>query len=104
MAIDKDVVVVGAVRTPFGRFGGSLANIDYYELGAIPMREVIKRVGVKPGVVNEVFWGVGDTSACRDPYTPVAARQSPITARRPPLLRPVADGGPGPPLQRFPHG
>ncbi|MHB8104731.1 MAG: thiolase family protein [Dehalococcoidales bacterium] len=83
MASDKDVVIVGAVRTPFGRFGGSLANIDYYELGAIPMREVIKRTGVKPDVVNEVFWGVGDTSACRDPFTPVAARQSLIRAGLP---------------------
>jgi acetyl-CoA C-acetyltransferase len=83
MASDKDVVIVGAVRTPFGRFGGSLANIDYYELGAIPMREVVKRVGVKPDVVQEVFWGVGDTSACRDPYTPVAARQSLIRAGLP---------------------
>jgi acetyl-CoA C-acetyltransferase len=83
MAMNKDVVIVGAVRTPFGRFGGSLANIDYYELGAIPMREVVKRVGVKPDVVQEVFWGVGDTSACRDPYTPVAARQSLIRAGLP---------------------
>jgi len=83
MANDKDVVIVGAVRTPFGRFGGSLRDIDYYELGAIPMREVVKRVGVKPNVVNEVFWGVGDTSACRDPYTPVAARQSLIRAGLP---------------------
>jgi acetyl-CoA C-acetyltransferase len=83
MANAKDVVIVGAVRTPFGRFGGSLANIDYYELGAIPMREVVKRTGVKPSDVNEVFWGVGDTSACRDPYTPVAARQSLIRAGLP---------------------
>jgi acetyl-CoA C-acetyltransferase len=83
MANDKDVVIVAAARTPFGRFGGSLANIDYYELGAIPMREVIKRSGVKPNVVNEVFWGVGDTSACRDPFTPVAARQSLIRAGLP---------------------
>ncbi|MGD1119076.1 MAG: thiolase family protein [Dehalococcoidales bacterium] len=83
MANDKDVVIVAAARTPFGRFGGSLANIDYYELGAIPMREVIKRAGVKPEVVNEVFWGVGDTSACRDPFTPVAARQSLIKAGLP---------------------
>jgi acetyl-CoA C-acetyltransferase len=83
MANDKDVVIVGAVRTPFGRFGGSLRDIDYYELGAIPMREVVKRTGVKPADVNEVFWGVGDTSACRDPYTPVAARQSLIRAGLP---------------------
>ncbi len=83
MANDKDVVIVAAARTPFGRFGGSLAGIDYYELGAIPMREVIKRSGVKPEVVKEVFWGVGDTSACRDPFTPVAARQSLIKAGLP---------------------
>ena len=83
MANDNDVVIVSAARTPFGRFGGSLRDIDYYELGAIPMREVIKRAGVKPDVVNEVFWGVGDTSACRDPYTPVAARQSLIRAGLP---------------------
>lgn len=83
MAKDNDVVIVAAARTPFGRFGGSLRDIDYYELGAIPMREVIKRAGVKPNVINEVFWGVGDTSACRDPYTPVAARQSLIRAGLP---------------------
>jgi acetyl-CoA C-acetyltransferase len=83
MPNDKDVVIVAAARTPFGRFGGSLINIDYYELGAIPMREVIKRSGVKPNVVNEVFWGVGDTSACRDAFTPVAARQSLIKAGLP---------------------
>src|SRR3989304_7571406 len=83
MAKDSDVVIGAAARTPFGRFGGSLRDIDYYELGAIPMREVVKRVGIKPSDVNEVFWGVGDTSACRDPYTPVAARQSLIRAGLP---------------------
>jgi acetyl-CoA C-acetyltransferase len=83
MAKDNDVVIVAAARTPFGRFGGSLRDIDYYELGAIPMREVVKRTGIKPNVINEVFWGVGDTSACRDPYTPVAARQSLIKAGLP---------------------
>jgi acetyl-CoA C-acetyltransferase len=83
MTNDNDVVIVGAVRTPFGRFGGSLINFDYYELGAIPMRELIKRTGIKPDLVNEVFWGVGDTSACRDPYTPVAGRQSLIRAGLP---------------------
>ncbi len=79
----NDVVIVSAVRTPFGRFGGSLRDFDYYELGAIPMREVLKRVNLSPDKVNEVFWGVGDTSACRDPYTPVAARQSLIRAGLP---------------------
>ena len=83
MADKNDVVIVSAVRTPFGRFGGSLRDIDYYELGAIPMREVLKRVNLSPDQVDEVFWGVGDTSACRDPYTPVAGRQSLIRAGLP---------------------
>ena len=83
MADKNDVVIVGAVRTPFGKFGGSLKDFDYYELGSIPMKEVVKRVGVTPETVQEVFWGVGDTSACRDPYTPVAARQSLIKAGLP---------------------
>ncbi len=79
----NDVVIVGAARTPFGKYGGSLKDIDYYDLGAIPMRELLKRVKLSPEVVGEVFWGVGDTSACKDPYTPVAARQSLIKAGLP---------------------
>ena len=80
MANKDDIVIVSAVRTPFGRYGGSLKDIDYYDLGAIPMREVLSKVKVDPDVVDEVFWGVGDTSPCKDPYTPVAARQSLIKA------------------------
>lgn len=86
MPNSNDVVIVGAVRTPFGRYGGSLRDIDYYDLGAIPMVEVLKRINMEPrsGIVDEVFWGVGDTSPCKDPYTPVAARQSLIKAGLPP--------------------
>lgn len=83
MANDNDTIIVSAVRTPFGRYGGSLKDIDYYDLGAIPMREVLKKVNLSPDIVNEVFWGVGDTSPCKDPYTPVAARQSLIKAGLP---------------------
>ena len=79
----SDIVIVSAARTPFGRYGGSLREIDYYDLGAIPMREVLGRAGLSPDVVGEVFWGVGDTSPCKDPYTPVAARQSLIKAGLP---------------------
>jgi len=81
---NSDVVIVSAVRTPFGKYGGSLSDIDYYDLGAIPMREVLRKVKVRPEVVDEVFWGVGDTSPCKDPYTPVAARQSLLKAGLPP--------------------
>jgi acetyl-CoA C-acetyltransferase len=80
---NSDVVIVSALRTPFGRYGGSLQNIDYFDLGAIPMREVLKRVNVDPNTVAEVFWGVGDTSVCKDVFTPVAARQTLIKAGLP---------------------
>lgn len=43
----------------------------------------LARVNVSPDTVEEVYWGVGDTSPCKDPYTPVAARQSLIKARLP---------------------
>jgi len=80
----KEVVIISGLRTPFGRYGGSLKDFDYFDLGAIPMREVIKRVNIEPRVVEEVFWGVGDTSVCKDVYTPVAARQSLLKAGLPP--------------------
>jgi acetyl-CoA C-acetyltransferase len=83
MVDGNDIVIVSAVRTPFGKYGGSLKDYDYYDLGAIPMKEVVSRVNLDPGMVDEVFWGVGDTSPCKDPYTPVAARQSLIKAGLP---------------------
>jgi len=70
MPNSNDVVIVGAVRTPFGRYGGSLRDIDYYDLGAIPMVEVLKRVNMEPGsgIVDEIFWAVQGslyTSSCQ---------------------------------------
>ncbi|MGZ3535814.1 MAG: thiolase family protein [Thermodesulfobacteriota bacterium] len=79
----KEIVIISAVRTPFGRYGGSFKDFDYFDLGAIPMREAIRRVKIEPGVVEEVFWGVGDTSVCKDVYTPVAARQTLLKAGLP---------------------
>ena len=75
-----DLVIVSAVRTPFGRYCGSLKEIDYFDLGALPMKEVLARVDFPADEVGEVFWGVGDTSVCKDVYTPVAARQTLIKA------------------------
>jgi acetyl-CoA C-acetyltransferase len=79
----NDIVIVSGARTPFGRYGGSLKDFEYFDLGAIPVREVLRRVNLDPKVVNEVFWGVGDTSVCKDVYTPVAARQTLLKAGLP---------------------
>lgn len=79
----KDIVIVSAVRTPFGRYCGSLREYDYFDLGAIPMKEVLARVNVPGEEVGEVYWGVGDTSVCKDVYTSVAARQTLLKAGLP---------------------
>lgn len=79
----KEVVIVSAARTPFGRFGGSLKDFNPVDLGAMVMREVITRSGYD-GAVNNVFWGVGDTVSFKDVYTPVIARQTLIKAGMPP--------------------
>ncbi len=80
----KDIVIVSAVRTPFGKYCGSLKEFDYFDLGALPMKEVLDRVNVPGDQVDEVFWGVGDTSVCKDVFTSVAARQTLIKAGLPP--------------------
>jgi len=80
----KDIVIVSAVRTPFGRYCGSLREYDYFDLGALPMKEVLEKVSVAGDQVDEVYWGVGDTSVCKDVYTSVAARQTLLKAGLPP--------------------
>ncbi len=86
----KDIVIVEAARTPFGRYCGSLREIDYFDLGALPLREILNRSGIAGETVDEVYWGVGDTSVCKDVYTPVAARQTLIKAGLPPQTPSVA--------------
>ena len=81
---DEDIVCVSAVRTPFGRFGGSLRDMDIYDLGAMVMKEVMDRVNIDPALIGEVWWGIGDTTNTKDPYTPVVARQSLLKAGIPP--------------------
>ena len=44
----KEVVIVSGVRTPVGSFGGSLKNVSVTQLGTYVMKDVLKRVGLKP--------------------------------------------------------
>lgn len=81
---DNDIVILSAARTPFGRLGGSLKDLGCYELGAIPMRECLRRIDMDPALIGEVYWGMGDTSSCKDVYTPIAGRQSALMAGIPP--------------------
>jgi acetyl-CoA C-acetyltransferase len=53
----RDVVIVSAVRTPVGTFGGALRDIPAVELGKIAVEEALKRAAIKPDQVNEVILG-----------------------------------------------
>jgi acetyl-CoA C-acetyltransferase len=53
----KDVVIVSAVRTPIGSFGGALGQIEASELGAVVIKEAINRAGISPEQVEEVILG-----------------------------------------------
>ncbi|HOE57568.1 MAG TPA: acetyl-CoA C-acetyltransferase [Bacillota bacterium] len=53
----NDVVIVSAVRTAVGSYGGSLKDVKPGTLGAVVIKEVLKRAGVKPEMVDEVIMG-----------------------------------------------
>ncbi len=53
----KEIVLAGACRTALGKFGGALAGVPAVELGAIVIREAVRRAGVRPDDVDEVLMG-----------------------------------------------
>jgi acetyl-CoA C-acetyltransferase len=54
-----EVVIVGAARTPIGRYGGAFRNVHPAELGAVATRTALERCGVAPNLVDEVLIGHG---------------------------------------------
>src|SRR5215218_7873997 len=57
MADNKEAVIISAARTPTGKFQGALKGFTAPELGAIAIREAIKRAGVDPAKIDEVIMG-----------------------------------------------
>jgi acetyl-CoA C-acetyltransferase len=53
----RDAVIVSAARLPIGKFQGSLAGFAAPKLGAMAVREAVRRAGVEPGEVDEVIMG-----------------------------------------------
>lgn len=53
----KEVVIVDAIRTPVGSFGGSLRSVPAVELGTIVVKEIIKRNNLDPAKVDELIFG-----------------------------------------------
>ena len=55
--MSKDVVIVSAARTPIGSFLGALSTITAPKLGAIAIKGALDKIGLKPGLVDEVLMG-----------------------------------------------
>lgn len=53
----REVVIVSAVRTAIGSFGGSLKDVPAADLGALVIKEAVNRAGIKPELVEEVVMG-----------------------------------------------
>jgi acetyl-CoA C-acetyltransferase len=77
----REVVCVGACRTPYGKFGGQLSEYEAVELGAMAIQEVLRRTGgkVKPEDVDYVIMGQVVPAGCGQ----VPSRQASILAGLP---------------------
>ena len=52
-----DVFICGALRTPVGKHGGSLASVRADDLAAIPIKAVVERTGIDPSSIDDVILG-----------------------------------------------
>ena len=53
----KEVVIVSAVRTPIGSFGGCLSSVSATQLGAVAIKGALAKIGIDKKIVDEVFMG-----------------------------------------------
>ncbi len=53
----KDVVIVAAVRTPIGSFGGTLSGFSATQLGGFAIKAAVEKAGLKPAHIQEVYMG-----------------------------------------------
>lgn len=63
-----DAVVVDAVRTPIGRYGGALSLVRPDDLSAIAIKALLARNPVDPSLIDDVFWGAANQAGedCRN--------------------------------------
>jgi acetyl-CoA C-acetyltransferase len=75
----KEVMIVGATRTPIGSFRGSLSSLSAVELGAVAVRQLLENSGLREEQVDELIFGQVLTAGCgQNP-----ARQTAINAGLP---------------------
>jgi len=59
---ERDVVVIDAVRTPIGRYGGALANVRPDDLAATVLKALLERTAIDPARVDDVLMGAANQS------------------------------------------
>lgn len=85
--MNEDVVIVSAVRTPFGKFCGTLRETPTYELGAFVMEKALEKAGIPKDQVDEVFMGCAIHAENDDFISPCVARQALLKAGLPPRTK-----------------
>ncbi len=97
----NDIVAISAVRTPMGRFGGTLRNMAAYDLGAVAIKAALERAGVAGDGIDDVIFG-----SCRQAGNgPNPARTASVRLRLPANGAGFFPGGYGssPPPSRVIH-
>jgi 3-oxoadipyl-CoA thiolase len=63
-----EAVIVDALRTPMGRYGGALAPVRPDDLASYAIRALVERTGVDPETIDDVFWGAANQAGedCRN--------------------------------------
>jgi acetyl-CoA C-acetyltransferase len=90
----RDVVILGAARTPIGRYGGAFKDVHPAELGAVATRAALERAGVPADEVDEVIMGHGrQAGSGPNPARQVAHRTGiPVTAPAQTINKACASG------------
>ncbi|MCW2279078.1 acetyl-CoA C-acetyltransferase [Heliophilum fasciatum] len=81
----REVVIVSAVRTPVGKFGGGLASLKAIDLGAIAIKEAVQRSGLAPEEIDYVYMGQVLQGGCGQIPSRQAARLAGIPWETPSL-------------------
>ncbi|MFC1966716.1 thiolase family protein [Chloroflexota bacterium] len=53
----NDVVIVGALRTAIGKYGGTLAEMPHYDMAAVLLKEMVNRLNIDPSLIDDVILG-----------------------------------------------
>jgi 3-oxoadipyl-CoA thiolase len=89
--MNQHAVIVSALRTPIGRYGGVLRGIRPDDLGALVIRETVRRTGIDPARIDDVMWGCANQ----------AGEDNRNVARMSVLLAGLPDSVPGTTINRL---